>query len=68
MGMIKIHLKELLEKDEISIRQYARDIDYTFENVRRFHNGDTKRIPTELLVRTCEYFDCKLSTVITYEE
>jgi DNA-binding Xre family transcriptional regulator len=51
--MLQSNLKELLHSRRISIREFSRMIDYRFDAVRLLHNNELKRIPAELIEKTC---------------
>ncbi|PAE24118.1 hypothetical protein CHI10_14720 [Bacillus sp. 7894-2] len=51
--MLQSNLKELLAAKRMSIREFSRRIDYRFDAVRLLHNNELKRIPVELIERTC---------------
>lgn len=53
--MIRSNLKEILDRENISIRQLAADIDYRFETVRKLYNNELERYPKELLYKVCIY-------------
>lgn len=62
--MIQSNLKPLLEERGISIRQFAKDIDYRFESVRKLHNNELERFPSDLLDRACEYLDIEVGDLL----
>jgi DNA-binding Xre family transcriptional regulator len=51
--MLVSHLKPMLDARRMSIRQFAKRIDYRFEAVRQLYNNDLLRIPAELIDKTC---------------
>lgn len=64
--MLQVHLKAILNVRKISIREFSKRINYRFETVRKFHNGELERIPVELLKRACRELNCDISDLITF--
>lgn len=62
---LDIHLAEMLAKQGVSIREFARRIDYRFDTVRQLHNGTIKRIPTDLIARACRELNCGVGDLFT---
>lgn len=63
--MLKSNLEELLNERGLSIREFARRIDYRFESVRLLYNNEMARIPTELIERCCRELDCSISELFS---
>lgn len=63
--MLKSNLKEMLKDRNMSIRAFARAIDYRFGTVRDLHNGTISRIPVELIERACVELKCAPGDLLT---
>lgn len=67
-AVLKSNLKELLSARRLSIREFARRIDFRFESVRLLVNNEMTRIPAELIERTCIELDCTPNDLFTITE
>lgn len=63
--MLQSNLKGLLEARRLTIREFARMIDYRFETVRQLYNNDLTRIPVELIERVCTELKCTPNDLFT---
>lgn len=66
--MLHSKLKQILDNQDISIRQLAKDIDYRFESVRQLYNDEMERYPRDLLDRLCKHLNITLDQLFTIEE
>lgn len=64
--MIRVNLDVILKERGISIREFSRMIEYNFEAVRRFHNNEAKRLPIDLIERSCRTLNIELHELIEY--
>lgn len=62
---LQSNLKALLDRRRISIREFARMIDYRFETVRLLYNNELTRVPIELMERICTELNCTLNDLFT---
>lgn len=65
-GGIKIKLRELMEKNEISRYALARRINVRFEVVDRWYNGNIEKIDLDILARICFTLGCQISDILEY--
>lgn len=66
--MVKIKVKELLEKHEMSrykLRQYT---GWTYERVNDYYFSRVKSIKVEEIEILCKIFKCKINDIIEYKE
>lgn len=64
MKTVKSNLKKILDERDISIREFSRQTDITFELCRRMYNNETSRYPKEMLATMCEVLDIGLCELI----
>lgn len=65
-GNISIHLKELIEKKNITRYRLAKLADTRFEVVDKWCSGTVERIDTDVLARFCYILDCEITDIIRY--
>lgn len=66
--MLRSRLKEIADKRNISIREISRDIDHSFEVVRRMYNDTMERYPRDLLDKLCAYLGVTTGELLEYVE
>ena len=57
-GHIKLNLKEIMDKKNVSRNALARSINARFEVIDKWYNGQVEKIDLDVLARIC-YGDCK---------
>lgn len=65
-GQIKIMLKEIMEKQNISRNALARAVDTRFEVINKWYNGHVEKIDTDVLARICFVLNCTPGDIIHY--
>ena len=65
-GHIGIHLKEIMEKQNLTRNAVARAIDTRFEVVNKWYNGSVEKIDADILARLCYVLDCDAGDLIKY--
>jgi putative transcriptional regulator len=65
--VLRTRLKRILEQRGLSIRGFARMIDYRYESVRQFVNNESVQIPVELVERICEALSIDVSDLFYLE-
>ena len=65
-GNISIHLKEVLEKREITRYRLAKLAGTRFEVVEKWYSGTVERIDSDILARFCYILDCDIDDIIKY--
>lgn len=66
--MVKIKVKELLEKHKMSrykLRQYT---NWTYERVNDYYFSRVKSIKVEEIEILCKIFKCKINDIVEYKE
>lgn len=66
--MIKIHLEELLEQNNMTIRELSTIINITPANISILKNNHAKAIKVSTIEALCKVFNCTPGDLITYEE
>lgn len=65
-GTISVHLKEIIEKKNITRYRLAKLADTRFEVVEKWCNGSVERIDLDVLARFCYILNCEISDIIEY--
>jgi len=68
MFRLKSNLKYLIDNRDLSVRKVARDIDYRLGSVQDMYNDVMERYPRDLLSKLCDYFECDINVLLTFEE
>lgn len=63
---VYLRIKDVLNERGISIRKFAKDIDYNYESVRRIVNNDTPSYPRDFLDKTCRYLEKDVTDLIYF--
>ena len=66
-GKIKITLKKVMDKRNISRNALARAINARFEVIDKWYNGNVEKIDADVLARICYVLECKAEDIIRYE-
>ena len=61
---IQVKVKPILDERGISMREFARNIDYNRDQVRKFCTNQLVHIPIVLIERTCAELDVSLHDII----
>ena len=67
-GRVTVHLRELMDAQEISRNQMAQNINARFEVVDKWYSGDISRIDADVLARICYALDCTVQDILKYEK
>lgn len=65
-GHIEIHLKEIMDSQQISRNALARAIDTRFEVVDKWYKGNLEKIDADILARICFALQCEPQDIIFY--
>ena len=57
--------KEIREKRQITLKDVSRETDVSIYTVTGFANNTLREIPSEALLKLCEYLDCEVGDLIT---
>lgn len=63
--IIKINLAKYLEEKGVSQAQLAKDIGERRATINAMCHNKTKRIPLDLLAKTCEYLNVEVGELLT---
>lgn len=66
-GKIKIKLREIMDKKELTRYQLSKMTNTRFEVINKWYNGEVERIDTDVLSRFCFVLNCKVEDLIEYE-
>lgn len=67
-GKIKIKLRNLMEKKELTRYQLSRLTNTRFEVINKWYNGNVERIDTDVLARLCFTLGCRVEDIIEYNK
>lgn len=65
-GKIKIRLKEIMDRKQISRNQLAKTTNTRFEVINKWYNGSVERMDSDVLARLCYSLDCSVEDIIEY--
>lgn len=65
-GIINIHLKELMEKRNVSLSQLSFRAEMQRTQLRKYRDNDIQRLDIDILKRLCYVLDCDLMELIEY--
>lgn len=65
-GHIEIHLKELMDAQQISRNALARAIDTRFEVIDKWYKGNVEKIDADILARICFVLKCEPQDIVKY--
>ena len=70
MGEKYLHIRitELLEEKKISRTRICKDLDLQRGNFNRYCRDDFQRADANLIIKLCEYFDCKIDSLLEIKE
>ena len=66
-GCIEIHLKEIMDKKNVTRNALARSTNTRFEVIDKWYHGRVERIDSDVLARICYVLDCTPSEIIIYK-
>ncbi len=67
-GHIEIHLKELMDAQQISRNALARAIDTRFEVIDKWYKGNVEKIDADILARICFVLQCTPQDIVKYKK
>lgn len=65
-GTIRIHLKQLMEEQHISMNKLAFRAEMQRNQLRAYMNGSIQRLDTAVLTRLCYALECDLHDLLEY--
>ena len=66
-GHIKLNLKEIMDKKNVSRNALARSINARFEVIDKWYNGQVEKIDLDVLARICYVLECSPSDILIYD-
>lgn len=66
-GQIEIHIKEYMDKENITRNALARAINTRFEVIDKWYNGHVEKIDSDILARICFVLKCNPGDIIRYK-
>lgn len=66
-GKVRIKLRSVIEKNNITRYQLSKMTSTRFEVVNKWYNGEVERIDSDVLARFCFVLNCKVEDLIEYE-
>ena len=67
-GYIEIHLKELLEKTDLSKNRFCQRAEIRRSQLNGYLNNTITRLDTDVLVLICYALDCTIADLIEYHK
>ena len=65
--MIKCHLSKLMGEKRLKISDVSKDLDINRGVITRLYNETAIRVDLEVVSQLCEYLDCDVSDLFSYE-
>lgn len=67
-SVIKVKLKELLEKEEKSIYQLQQETGISYPTLHKIANGKPESVSFKVLEKLCDNLQCKLEQLLVIEK
>lgn len=67
-GTVQVRLKELMEKENISINKLACRAELQRTQLKAYMNGKIQRVDLAILARLCYVLDCDISDLLEYRK
>lgn len=65
-GTIKVHLDELMKKQNLSLNKLSFRAEMQRTQLRKYYRNDIQRLDVAVLTRLCYALDCKIQDLIEY--
>lgn len=62
--MVKIKLKELLEKEERNLKWLERKTNISYSTLHKLYNNNTTSIAFNTIEKICDFFKCEIQDLI----
>ena len=66
-GKVKIQLKEIMDKKNITRNHLAKALNTRFEVINKWYNNDVEKMDLDILARLCYVLECSPADIIKYE-
>ncbi len=67
-GLVKLKLKEIMDRDGISITELACKAEMQRTQLKAYINGTVQRVDLGVLARLCHALECDVSDILVYEK
>lgn len=67
-GKIEIHLRELMDAQNITRNALARSVNTRFEVIDKWYHGHVEKIDADILARICFVLGCNPGDIIIYNK
>ncbi len=67
-GKVKIALKDILEKKNISRNKICTMLTANYDLVNRYYNNKVIRIVLDIIARICFALDCNITDILKYKK
>ncbi len=67
-GKIKIDIKTIMDKKNITRNKLSVLTGATYNVINRYYNNDISRVDLDVLARICYVLECNVSDVLEYEK
>ena len=65
-GYMLFKLELLLEKHNLSVYRFVKDLDIANNTATRYIKGTIVRIDIDVLSKMCNYFNCSINDIVEY--
>lgn len=67
-GSIKLNLKYLMDKKNISINTMSKYANIRYETVKKYYNNECFWYDSDILAKFCYVLECKVDDLLVYED
>lgn len=67
-GYMLFKLEKLLEKRNLSVYRFVKDLDIANNTVQRYLKGTIARLDIDILSKICKYFHCTINDIVEFVE
>lgn len=61
---VEIDIASIIDGKRLSIREFARSVDHSFETIRKMYHGEMVRFPKELIAKIIEVYGVSIDELI----
>lgn len=66
-GSFKLNLKQIMDKQHVSINEMSRYAKVRYETVRKYYNDDCYWYDGDVLAKFCYVLECNIGDVLIYQ-
>ena len=67
-GYMLFKLEKLLEKRNLSVYRFVKDLDIANNTAQRYLKGTIARLDIDILSKICNYFHCTINDIVEFVE